>query len=180
MIIRDDLLPYNDRLELRDPATMELVVLHCTELPDLKEAREYGEKVLYSESGTGNSGHFYVDRDGTVYRWVREERIAHHVIGHNRNSLGIELVNRGRYPDWYSTGSQAPTDPYPPAQTAALMKLLKYLKQQYPWIRRLACHSDLDTQLVPSSDAPSSFVRRKIDPGPLFPWRETLTFWQSL
>ena len=55
-------LPYHDRLPLRDPATLEMVVIHCTELPDLATAREYGERVLY-DSGAGNSGHFYIDRD---------------------------------------------------------------------------------------------------------------------
>ena len=42
---------------------VDLVVIHCTELPDLAIAREYGERVLH-DNGSGNSGHFYIDRDG--------------------------------------------------------------------------------------------------------------------
>ena len=45
-------LPYAARLESRDPAHVDLVVIHCTELPDLPLAREYGERVLY-DTGTG-------------------------------------------------------------------------------------------------------------------------------
>jgi N-acetylmuramoyl-L-alanine amidase len=48
---------------------VELVVIHCTELPDLAIAREYGERALY-DNGTGNSGHYYIDRDGAIYRYV--------------------------------------------------------------------------------------------------------------
>ena len=90
-------LPYAGRLELRATDAIDLAVIHCTELPDLDTAREYGERVLYP-SGTGNSGHYYIDRDGTVLRYVPEARIAHHVRGHNPRAIGIELVNRGRWP----------------------------------------------------------------------------------
>ena len=62
-------LPYEARLDARPRAQIDLVVIHCTELPDLATAREYGERVLY-DSGTGNSGHYYIDRDGTVHLWV--------------------------------------------------------------------------------------------------------------
>ena len=37
-------LPYEDRLEQRPDAQVDLVVIHCTELPDLATAREYGER----------------------------------------------------------------------------------------------------------------------------------------
>jgi len=49
-------LPYEERLESRPSARIDLVVVHCTELPDLATAREYGERELHA-SGTGNSGH---------------------------------------------------------------------------------------------------------------------------
>src|SRR3546814_11398454 len=75
---------------------VDLVVIHCTELPDLATAREYGERVLHTGSGTGNSGHYYVDRNGDCHRFVAPDRVAHHVRGYNPRSIGIELVNAGR------------------------------------------------------------------------------------
>ncbi len=36
-------LPYVDILPERPVDAVELVVIHCTELPDLATAREYGE-----------------------------------------------------------------------------------------------------------------------------------------
>ena len=67
LTIHDNPLPYVQKLEARPATAVDLVVIHCTELPDLATAREYGERVLYA-SGTGNSGHYYIDRDGSVYR----------------------------------------------------------------------------------------------------------------
>lgn len=163
-------LPYETRLQARDPASIELVVIHCTELPDLAMAREYGERVLYPESGTGNSGHYYIDRDGSVLRYVAEERIAHHVRGHNPHSIGIELVNTGRYPDWLDSRRQAMPEDYPPVQVEALIALLLDLRARLPSLRRIAGHEDLDTAQIEASDDASVLVQRKRDPGPWFPW----------
>ncbi len=162
-------LPYHDRLPLRDPTTLERVVIHCTELPDLAMAREYGERVLY-DSGAGNSGHFYIDRDGSVLQYVAPERVAHHVRGMNQTSIGIELVNTGRYPDWFDSRHQAMEEPYPEAQIAALERLLAALAAAYPSLRHIAGHDQLDREQVAASDDATLHVARKRDPGPLFPW----------
>lgn len=171
---RDDPLPYVARLPARPLAEVRLVVIHCTELPDLAIAREYGERVLYPESGTGNSGHYYVDRDGSVQRWVPEERVAHHVRGHNPHSVGIELVNRGRWPRWLDAAHQAMDEPYPDAQIEALVALLRQLQATLPALREIAGHEDLDRDRVPATDDPAATVPRKRDPGPLFPWERVL------
>ncbi|WP_252255380.1 N-acetylmuramoyl-L-alanine amidase [Lysobacter capsici] len=167
-------LPYEARLTPRDPASIDLVVIHCTELPDLATAREYGERVLYAESGTGNSGHYYIDRDGSVLRYVGEDRIAHHVRGYNPRSIGIELVNIGRYPHWLDSRRQAMPEDYAAAQIQALTDLLNELRQRLPSLRFIAGHEDLDTAQVEASDDPSVLVQRKLDPGPWFPWPRVL------
>ncbi|PPU92333.1 N-acetylmuramoyl-L-alanine amidase [Xanthomonas albilineans] len=171
--IHDTPLPYVERLEARALDAIELAVIHCTELPDLASARAYGERVLYP-SGTGNSGHFYIDRDGSVYRYVPLQRVAHHVRDYNRQSLGIELVNRGRYPHWLDSRHQAMEDPYPVAQIQALIALLWQLQAELPQLRHIAGHETLDLSLEPASDDPRLQVRRKRDPGPLFPWTQVL------
>lgn len=166
-------LPYVEQLDARELASIDLVIIHCTELPDLATAREYGERVLYA-SGTGNSGHYYIDRDGSLECWVPPARIAHHTKGWNARSLGIELVNRGRYPDWLDSRQQAMTEAYAPAQIQTLLALLQMLKAELPKLTGIAGHEDLDLATVPASDDPSQSVRRKRDPGPLFPWPEVL------
>ena len=166
-------LPYAGRLELRATDAIDLAVIHCTELPDLATAREYGERVLYP-SGTGNSGHYYIDRDGTVLRYVPDERIAHHVRGHNPRAIGIELVNRGRWPDWLDSRRQAMDEAYPDVQVEALAALLRQLAAALPSLCFVAGHEDLDRETVAASDDPSKQVQRKLDPGPRFPWQRLL------
>ncbi|WP_222565051.1 N-acetylmuramoyl-L-alanine amidase [Novilysobacter antarcticus] len=168
-------LPYQQRLAARAQTSIDLVVIHCTELPDLAMAREYGERVLYPDSGTGNSGHYYIDRDGAIHQYVDLDRVAHHVRGYNERSIGIELVNRGRYPDWLDSRHQAMEEPYPQPQVDALLALLDWLRRALPSLRNIAGHEDLDTELAVASDDPDLQVPRKRDPGPQFPWAEVLT-----
>ncbi len=167
-------LPYQERLEKRTATDIDLVVVHCTELPDMKMAREYGERVLY-EAGTGASGHYYIDRDGSVFQYVDPLHIANHTRGYNPRSVGIEIVNIGRYPDWLNSNNQVMTEPYSHEQINVLKKLLLNLKSDYPNLQFIAGHEDLDTAKVQASDDPDKQVFRKRDPGPQFPWQEILS-----
>ncbi|WP_434212049.1 N-acetylmuramoyl-L-alanine amidase [[Pseudomonas] boreopolis] len=166
-------LPYERKLASRALAEVTLAVIHCTELPDLATARQYGEQVRY-DSGTGNSGHYYIDRDGRIEQYVALDRIAHHVRGRNAHSIGIELVNTGRYPHWLDSRHQAMHEPYPQAQVEALLALLAWLPRVLPSLRDIAGHEDLDTAEEAASDDPSLRVPRKRDPGPLFPWERVM------
>lgn len=167
-------LPYVSALESRSAEAVTLVVIHCTELPDLAMARSYGEKILYVDSGTGNSGHFYIDRDGRIYEFVPLTRVAHHTRGYNPQSVGIELVNTGRYPNWFDSRRQEPDEPYTAEQIASLRRLLSHLESALPNLKQIAGHEDLDQARVPASDDPGKTVWRKRDPGALFPWGDVL------
>ena len=172
-LIRRQPLPYADALAARESGDIDLVVIHCTELPDLAMAREYGERVLYA-SGTGNSGHYYIDRDGSIHEYVDPARIAHHTRGFNPRSIGIELVNTGRYPDWLDSRRQAMDEAYTEAQVESLIALLSALQARIPSLALIAGHEDLDLDEVEASDDPTVKVRRKLDPGPQFPWPRVL------
>src|SRR5690606_29408871 len=126
-------------------------------------------QVRYPGSGTGDSGHWYIDRDGATVEYVPATRVAHHVRGCNEGPVGIELLNRGRYPHWLHSAHQAMDEPYPDAQIDALLALLARLRTTLPALRHIAGHEDLDTAQVPASDDPAVQVARKRDPGPLFP-----------
>lgn len=172
--IRRHLLPYADALAARGLAAIDTVVIHCTELPDLATARGYGERILYPASGTGNSGHYYIDRDGGIDEYVPPDRIAHHTRGWNPRSIGIELVNTGRFPDWLDSRRQAMDEAYTDAQIDSLIALLADLQARLPSLVQVAGHEDLDLDEVEASDDPAVKVRRKRDPGPLFPWTRVL------
>ena len=171
--IHDHPLAYVQRLTPRSLQDVDLVVIHCTELPDLAMARTFGERVLY-DSGTGNSGHYYIDRDGSCHQYVPLERCAHHVRGYNERSVGIELVNRGRWPNWFDSTQQQMDEPYTAAQIDTLIALLQWLPTQLPALHWIAGHDALDLAREAASDLPGATVSRKLDPGPLFPWQEVL------
>lgn len=173
MLVHPHPLPYVERLERRSTEAIDTVILHCTELPDLATARAYGEVEHYS-SGTGNSGHYYIDRDARIECYVPPDRVANHTRGWNPRSIGIELVNLGRYPDWLASRHQTMTEAYPEAQIEALIALLQWLASTYPSLRQIAGHEDLDRNQVPASDDDRLLVYRKRDPGPLFPWSQVL------
>jgi N-acetylmuramoyl-L-alanine amidase len=172
--IEIDPLPYELKLDARPLSQIDLIVIHCTETPTMTSARNFGERVLYPGSGTGNSGHYYIDRDGSILLYVRPDRIAHHVRGYNPRSIGIELVNTGRYPHWRDSKHQDMDEPYPEAQIAALIALLAQLQQQFPSVKYITGHEDLDRAMESAIDDPAVQVPRKRDPGPLFPWERVM------
>lgn len=171
--IRNWPLPYASRLQTRDLVSIDLVVMHCTELPDLATAREYGERICHP-SGTGNSGHFYIDRDGSICQFVDCVRMAHHVRNLNHRSIGIELINTGRWPAWFDSHNQLMSEAYTEAQLESLLGLLVWLRHRLPAMRLIAGHEDLDRERIPASDDPQKTVFRKRDPGPAFPWQRVI------
>ena len=174
LAIHRDHLPYAEALASRSFASIDLAVIHCTELPDLAKSRAFGAEIHYTASGTGNSGHYYIEQSGRVEEWVPLDRVAHHVRGYNERSVGIELVNRGRFPNWLDSREQRMTEPYPETQIAGLINLLAALELRLPSLRWIAGHEALDISRVESSDAPTMKVYRKRDPGMLFPWADVL------
>jgi N-acetylmuramoyl-L-alanine amidase len=54
-----------------------------------------GRKYLQAAGALNVGAHFLVDRDGTIYQLLEEDRIARHCIGLNHLSIGIENVGDG-------------------------------------------------------------------------------------
>lgn len=136
---------------------VQYVVLHYTST-DLARSLELLTK------GEVSSHYLIGDCPPTIYRLVDEDRRAWHVGDSqwqgrtwlNGTSIGIELVNPG-----YRDGPDGRTwQPYSPAQIDALISLLKDIMRRH--------------QLAPGSILAHSDVapQRKVDPGPLFPWRQ--------
>jgi len=110
------------------------------------------------------SSHYLVrDDPARIYQLVDESRRAFHAGvsawgGHtnlNAASIGIEIVNAGnRLAD-----QGTPWQPYPDAQIDAVVELVRWIVARHR-IRpeNILGHSDIAPQ-------------RKVDPGPLFPWR---------
>ena len=138
--------------ENRDARRPQLIVLHYTD----QESAEQSLKTLRTRNSKGRvSAHYLIGMDGRRYQLVADsERAWHAGAGRwgtipevNSASIGIEIDNNGH-------------SPYPQVQIESLIVLLRDLTQRLgipP--SQVIGHSDL---------APT----RKIDPGPLFPWKQ--------
>ena len=114
------------------------------------------------------SCHYLIDRKGKIFKMVEDNRVAWHagkskwknIKNLNKNSVGIELVNKG-----HEHGYQKFTT----SQINQLIKLCLILKRKYKIKNsHIVGHSDI---------APL----RKQDPGEKFPWKKlkekNLGFW---
>jgi N-acetylmuramoyl-L-alanine amidase len=178
VIIVDKLQPWYVNLPPRSLADITEVVLHATEIPRLDEAWDYAMRSV-DDDGVGVCGHLYIDRDGACFRFIPIDRVANHARGHNTPSIGIELINTGRYPNHFDSRHQEPDEVFPEPQVHALTLVLTALKKQCQNLAGLVRHSDIDQALVPSSDDANRKVRRRIDPGPQFPWEEVSAIWNE-
>jgi N-acetylmuramoyl-L-alanine amidase len=147
-------------------ATIDMLVLHYTGMPDAASALE-----RMCDPASEVSAHYMIDEDGRVTRLVAEDRRAWHAglacwagaSDINDRSIGIELVNPG-----HEFGYR----PFPEAQMAALEELARNIvgRHAIPPARVLG-HSDV---------APG----RKQDPGELFDWarlaRAGVGFWPQI
>ncbi|PPT90861.1 N-acetylmuramoyl-L-alanine amidase [Xanthomonas theicola] len=128
-----------------------LIVIHYTAQNSVQQSLD----MLRSQNSKGKvSAHYLIGRDGKRYQLVGDERRAWHggagrwgtITDINSASIGIELDNDGK-------------TPFAQAQIDSLLLLLEDLCMRLRIPR---------TQVVGHEDfAPT----RKIDPGPLFPWK---------
>jgi len=103
------------------------------------------------------SCHYFIERNGDIYRMVNDNRIAWHagkskwmnINNLNKYSIGIEIQNKGHSIRYQN---------FPKKQIFSLIKLIKILIKKYKIKKEnVLGHSDI---------APL----RKIDPGEKFPW----------
>lgn len=123
------------------------IIIHDTGSHTARSALDW-----FARSAAEVSAHVVIDRDGTIYRVVPDAHIAWHARRHNRDSLGVELVDRTN-------------DPYPAEQLDACAQ----------WVAsRCALHSITPDRIFGHADV-SVPPGRKTDPGPDFPWAEFRT-----
>ena len=145
---------------------IQSIVIHYTGMRSLQSAVERLISKKYEVSS-----HYLVSRAGKIMQLVKDNNIAWHAgISNwfnfknlNKNSIGIELENKG-----HQYGYQT----FPSKQIVQLIKILKILKRKFKIKNvNITGHSDI---------APN----RKIDPGEKFPWKKLykndLAIWHSL
>lgn len=149
--------------------TIDMVVIHSTGGPTCDAATgepiwvgagTLAENLRNIEADPKLGIHYMIDRDGTLRASVPEDEMVHHVFHYSGRSIAIELINDGDG-----------RDPFPEAQLASLVKLLRDIKQRRGITRDgIRRHSDLDHARL-SCDRTQ---RRKVDPGAAFPFASIL------
>ncbi len=148
----------NHSKKTRLKKSIKFVIIHYTgmqsEIESIKRLKDQKHKV---------SCHYLINRKGEIFQMVKDENIAWHAgkskwkmfTNLNKNSLGIELVNKG-----HRFGYQNFTH----KQISSLIRLCKKLKKKYSIKKEnFLGHSDI---------APL----RKIDPGERFPWKKLSSY----
>ena len=138
----------------RPKKSIKFIIIHYT---GMQSEIESINRLINKNSKV--SCHYLINRKGTIIQMVKENKIAWHagvskwknIKNLNKNSIGIELVNKGHIFGYEN---------YSNLQINSLIKLCSKLKKKYK-IRRenFLGHSDI---------APY----RKIDPGEKFPWKK--------
>lgn len=119
---------HNDPAATDTTIAPRMIVLHYTAGSSAAGTRRYFDN-LHLESGraqlrTGGdvnvSAHYLVDRDGTIYKLMPEDRMARHAIGVNHIAIGIENVGDDK--KW----------PLTDAQVSANVALIRDLTARFP------------------------------------------------
>ena len=134
--------------------SIKIIVIHYTGMQSERESI-----IRLCSPKTKVSSHFLINQNGKVYRFVQDNQIAWHAgkscwgkyKNLNKNSIGIELVNKGHQFGYTSFNKK---------QLSSLIKICKNLIKKYNIKKKnVVGHSDI---------APL----RKIDPGEKFPWKQ--------
>jgi len=138
----------------RPEKSIKIMIIHYT---GMQSERESMFRLCNPKSKV--SSHFVINKNGKIYRLIQDYHIAWHAgkscwgkyKNLNKNSIGIELVNKGHKFGYTN---------FKKKQILSLIKICKSLIIKYKIKKKnVVGHSDI---------APS----RKIDPGEKFPWRQ--------
>ena len=138
----------------RPSKSIKLLVIHYTGMQSERESIMRLCNPKYKVSS-----HFVINQNGKIYRLVQDYQTAWHAgkscwgkyKNLNKNSIGIELVNKGHEFDYTN---------FKKKQLSSLIKICKILIKKYKIKKRnIVGHSDISPL-------------RKIDPGEKFPWKE--------
>lgn len=147
---------------------ISLIVVHYTNMGSFDGALDLltGRKIAINGHV---SAHYAISRNGDIYHLVDESKRAWHagagryrgITDVNSASIGIELDNEG---DVYFR-EHGTWPPYTKALISSLSWLLRDILTRYPHI---TTNEDIigHNHLAP---------RRKMDPGPHFPWKQIWT-----
>ena len=97
---------------------------------------------------SGIGYHYFVRKNGELYRGRPENTVGAHVTGHNSYSIGICVE-----------GDYSKETVMPEAQKTAILELIKDIKTRYPSIK-IVGHKDLGGSACPGTYYPLEFFKK--------------------
>ena len=133
--------------------TINEIIVHCSATPEGQNVTPADIRRWHTVgNGWSDIGyHFVVRLDGTVEPGRPLAQTGAHCRGHNARSVGICYVGG------LAADGRTPKDTRTPAQRAALLTLLKELKQQFPGAA-IHGHRDFAAKGCPSFDATAEYA----------------------
>lgn len=119
--------------------TLRRIILHCSATPPSWLANSSADRKLETIRGwhVNHRGwkdigyHYIIDRDGTVKAGRPVAVTGAHVVGHNKDSIGICLIG-GMWPNLEdSKPTDKFSDHFTPAQDFAARELIEFLQEEY-------------------------------------------------
>ena len=136
-IIQETKFSFTEKLKLRDFNKLYLIILHHR----AGDGDVDSIHAIHKRRGFAGIGyHFYIRKDGTIYRGRPVEFIGAHCSGNNSSSIGICLEGDFR--------KEQPTE----EQLLNLSELIHDLKMEYPQIKRVLNHRDFCKTICPAID----------------------------
>jgi len=129
---------------------INLIVVHCTATPAGRKVSAKDIDSWHRARGFNSIGyHFVIGLDGYLEFGRPIEEAGAHVKGLNRHSIGVAYVG--------GIGKDGkPADTRTDAQKKVMMRLLKYLKDEFP-DARIVGHRDLAAKACPCFDATAEY-----------------------
>ena len=127
--------------------TINQIIIHCSATPEGREVSVENIRRWHRQRGFADIGyHYVIHLDGTIEPGRAEHAVGAHCLHHNQNSIGICYIG--------GTDRQGnPKDTRTPAQTAALVQLLKQLTDRYNLpLTAIHGHNEFAQKACPSFD----------------------------
>lgn len=124
-------------MQTLDPNKVTHIVIHCTDTPEFRRVSVAEVDRWHRSRGWHGIGyHFLIGIDGEVWEGRPLHRRGAHVSGHNAHTIGVAYVGGRR--------AGQPADTRTPMQKLALRGLIDRLRRQFPTVRHVVGHRDLN------------------------------------
>lgn len=134
------------------------IIIHCSATPEGRPHTAAHIDQWHRRRGFACIGYHYVIRlDGTVETGRPVGQYGAHCLGHNTNSIGVCYIGG------LTKDGKHPKDTRTDKQKAALLQLLKSLKEQYP-DAAIHGHRDFAAKACPCFDATAEYAALPSNP----------------